>query len=757
MAFQIFITDNIDSIELDVEDIQTSAIYQAIDITDIGKRKTNINSLKFKGTKNNNYAFGSLFDLGRTTNTSLPNNLFFNYNPLQSCTALIYEDNNLIFKGTLRINQITADANGGIMYDTVLTDAFIDLKTALNDLYLSDLDFTDLSHHYTMTNIINSWSGSTERYNVATSGYTSQAFSYGSGYVYPLIDYGYQFTSGATANVFHASTFKPAIYLNTYLDKIFNQSVLSGFTYEIAGSDDFKTMFKHIVIPDCQNGNQVNIISGITCTYSMTGSPIYEPTFPTLNSVTQPPQIPILLSAYSSTYPDILQVTRNFTSSALMELNLSIDMVYSGYNNSFIVQFVKRPSENNQSILGWNVLAQNSFSIGTTGNTQMPISFTIPSCDFLSTEQIAILINATTDGYTNDGGVTYEDNTTYYVTSASITIPAYNTQPLSYSVNPSLSGNTADIIIPQAPAQIKQIDFLKSIIQQFNFQVYPSPYNQKHLIFEKYDDYYVFAEPQYLIANALDWTNKIDYSKGFNFKTNISLPSSYDFKYKSDNDYLTKYYQIDYNQQYGELIFNDSLGLIEKKTIELIFAPLIVQQQPTISNLIYPLLYQYESNVIKTIKTVPRLGYYNGLFSGTPYTVQYETTNINNVISYPVWYNGTSYPQISNYYISGGTAICNLHFAEPFQYYFTKDSTYSATTTGYNDYYINQITDLINPDVTYMEVQAYLTENDISNLDLKVPVYINTGLFNGAYFKVLKVEYTGNKNISKVSLQKIAL
>lgn len=111
---------------------------------------------------------------------------------------------------------------------------------------------------------------------------------------------------------------------------------------------------------------------------------------------------------------------------------------------------------------------------------------------------------------------------------------------------------------------------------------------------------------------------------------------------------------------------------------------------------------------------------------------------------------------ISNYYVDGsGVVQSDLHFGQPVLFYFPYDSDYANAPTSYQDYFIGQITDLTNPDVTYIECNVLLNAIDIANLDLRIPVFIQTGKYNASYFKVLKVEYEGAVSPSKVSLQRI--
>lgn len=70
--------------------------------------------------------------------------------------------------------------------------------------------------------------------------------------------------------------------------------------------------------------------------------------------------------------------------------------------------------------------------------------------------------------------------------------------------------------------------------------------------------------------------------------------------------------------------------------------------------------------------------------------------------------------------------------------------------------YQKQLQELSHADNVTVECNILLNETDISNLDLKIPVWIDTPNGN-AYFKVISVEYSNNTEPSFVKLQKINL
>lgn len=756
---QVYITDNISVVELDTENLDFNSVFSISDIQDITARKDSVKSITLKGTKRNNEALGSLFDWSRTSDLNFDNALLFNYNPLRSVTCLVYEDGNLIFRGSLRVQKINIK-NGNITYACVLTGSFIDFKTAIQDKLLSDIDFTDLKHHYNISAITSSWDTSLENYDVNTDTFGSQSFQYGKGYVYPMIDYGYYLTTSSDVNLLSFKNFKPAIYVREYLDRIFNQPSISGFSYEIKGSYDFVQRFNQMVIPDTFEGIRTST-TGFTSTYSQSllittsfSSPTYindDPAFYEklipVNIIVPPPSTVGDFLTTHGAYSNVLDVLRWFNTTANVGLNITSNY-HSNMESSITcdVALVKRDAEDNNSHEGWEVIKNTTFVV-PNGDTDYSFSlnFDVAATDYEEGKQLGVMVRTPK---ISDSTVTWQiRNLSHTVSYCRLTIPKSSADTFNFELQPSTTG---EIFTPQAPVNVKQTDFIKLLCQQLNMYVYSKPTAPKHLVFETYDSFYSYCAPQYIKQSALDWTNKIDYTNGFEAKSNIELPKSYLFTYKDDSDYLTDNYKKTYSSVYGSLNFTDNLGLIDQKKVELISSPLISATESG-TNRKYPMLYKVEDAKKKPMKTNLRLGYYNGLQSCNEYSICYSSSGS----SVPL-YSGTSYPMISNYFVDGsGNVQSDLHFGQPVLFYFPYDSDYANAPTSYQDYFIGQITDLTNPDVTYIECNVLLNAIDIANLDLRIPVFIQTGKYNASYFKVLKVEYEGAVSPSKVSLQRI--
>lgn len=764
MAYQVFLVDGINSVELDCEEVDMLSTFSIADIKDISIKKSNIKTITFKGTKTNNNAFGTMFNPSRTTDDTIANKLFWNYNPLRAVDCYIYEDSMLVFKGSLRVDKMSL-LPGSELYNTIVTGGFIDFRNVLQDKLLTDLDFTDLKHRLSANNVSNSWDNSTERFNSTTSTFTSSAYALGSGYVYPNIDYGQVFNSTIVGgnddiNHIHYANMKPAIFVQEYLDRIFNQPSLPGFSYEIKGDTDFKNLFKSLIISDVQEGftNSYSgfitsaskpilvIESNVGSAYGTDGQ--YK--LMNISTIVEPPPNTVT-SLYKkfSTYNNVLEIDKTFTSNGYLSATFSTIHNPRSYSSDVVLELVERVSENNQNPLtgSWQVLATKSVTL-TAGQTLTGTTLTadVGEHQFLKTNQVAIRVRTT--------GGTFGSDITYSITSLSLSIPKDLASVLKTDVD--MSSTTGSVITPRPPDNIKQIDFLKSIIGQFDMYAYTKTENPKHIIFERYNDYWAKAAMQNVVANAIDWTNKIDYSKPVIRDSNLSLPKAYQFTYKADGDFLNDSYKKKYDKVYGEFNFTDGYGLVDAKKVELIFSPSPVTTYVGTDRK-FACQYQPDGVLRKPIKTNIKIMFYNGLRSCIPWSL-YKESYASGVWSKSLLFTKSVYPNASNYYYDNdGVPIYDLNFGRPNELYFTASTDFINAKTAYETYYLDQTSELTNINVSYWECSVLLNEVDIANLDLSVPVFIDMGENSHAYFKVMEVIYYDNNTPSKVQLQRIVL
>jgi hypothetical protein len=118
------------------------------------------------------------------------------------------------------------------------------------------------------------------------------------------------------------------------------------------------------------------------------------------------------------------------------------------------------------------------------------------------------------------------------------------------------------------PRNIKNKDFIASIIKMFNLYVEPSRDMPNMLLIEPRDEYYAAGQIK-------DWTNKIDLSGDFTEQILAETQSrEIRFKYKDDSDFYNEDYSKRENISFGEeRIILDNEFTTGVKTIEPIFSP----------------------------------------------------------------------------------------------------------------------------------------------------------------------------------------
>lgn len=799
MAYRVYLLERTQvgaaHIEVDTEDIDFSAVFSVADPTDLSIRKDKVTKeIAFRGTKTNNQAFGTLFHLNKNTDFNLSNRLFFNYNPLRTVDCLIYEDSELLMRGDMRVIEINVDKLGNVIYQTQVTGAFMGLRQILSEKLLETLDLSDLSHTYDYLRIKDSWASQTQRYNPSTNTFYNVPFAKGSGYVYPFIDYGETFrkndyNSPRHRPFVHINNFRPAIYLKEYFDRIFSQSDLNGYSYEIKGEPELIDKFNSLIIPsnveklaDRTTSRNFRLLKttpaeniGIFSSANLFDSQKqYEYPISFHSGLVPGPLFHFNLVNYYGNYRSntqcVFKVERNFTCDGM--LNVVLNNIA---NNNFFpmrvgVELCERDWVENAHANGshnsnfdkadsWKIVANTNVIVnGNSSIATKTFSLDIGEHKFLQGTQIMCRVRF----YDSVFYVAQNLNqNSFQLASAELALAKDQaTGIITYEVD------YGDRVQPTAPVNVKQADFVKSIINLFNFYVSSDATRPKHLIFEPYDSYYARTAVSLLPSNAIDWTGKIDLNASLKIKGNLSLPKNYLFTYKSDNDYINKDYQDSFDKQvYGSFTFNDKFGILDQRKVELIFSP-----SPTVdyvgTDRIHPSIFVKDGTNIKPTKSNIRILFYNGMKTCAKFTISRDSMVNGAADKQDLETDINSYANACEFYFRNGvsnlTPVCSLAFNQPSRYYFGNVFPFMNAPGIYIDRYRNQVTELTNPNTLFVECNAWLDEGDIADIDniMKTPVFIDLGPsadFGHAYFKVISVEYVNKDTPTKLTLQKIAV
>jgi hypothetical protein len=733
--YKLFLIDGVDYAEVDVEGLDFSTTFSVADIADISKRNDNLSkNIKLKKTKNNIRIFGNLDNLNRFTDSSINLNLGFNYKPSKKLDCLVYENDTLILKGQLQVLS-----GQGLTYEAVITGSIVNFFSLLGDKKLSDLDFTEYSHIYNADNIVNSF-----RTSIYKSGSTVP-FKLGSGYVYPFIIYKPNDKSvNNVNNLIYYDNFRPAIYVKEYFNKIFSQPTLSGFTYELKGDTAFQDEFKSLIIPDSSENfiNDYEIdpyvleLTKVTSSSGITGVGYTD--IKTIRRLIKFDTVsnPANLISINTDTP-IAETNCAFKMKRTI-LNASAQGSFNCYvfNNSGnnpvecyieVSEFTPNPTGSTFSVIQKTHFATLSGGQSITKDVSIKVENTEWKENLTYVFNLAIY----GDIVLNDAHISFSIN------SGSATLPATAETKVTYY--PKFT----DTVKPNPPLEITQKDFIKSILKMYNLYVYSNIENPKHIILEKYDDYYSDASK---LLNSVDWSNKIDYSGDYSTQFNIESNKKYSFSYKEDSDYYNaELYKKRYNLNYGSFVTGEQ----REEKVELIFSPTPISKVND-TDRIAPFIYKQDTSGTSKVKSNIRILYYNGVKIGQPYNmIDYKDVDLATDIAI---YSNCSHLK----YVSGDTNysyISDLNFGLCKEYFSGVDATIYDTPNLYSNYQ-NLIKEINDPNFLTVEFDMLLNEVDIASLDFKRPVYLSTPNGDG-YFKLLEVNYFNSNELSNVKLQKI--
>jgi hypothetical protein len=674
-----------------LQNISTEFNYTIDDIIDFGSRNTSFSkTINIAGNSTNNRIFGFVFDLGNAnfTDNSSPN-VNYNFNASKSAQCRIFIDKIQVFKGTLRILEIVVD-NNKIEYQCSVFGELGGFITALGNKKIEELDFGAYDHTYNISNVSASWEVSGSRGTANSSGY-------GSGYYYPLIDYG---TYSPLKVNYNVMTFRPALFVKEYLEKIFAGS---GYTYDfpLLSTDPFK----RLIIP--HNQKVLSTVSNIqlqstpnATTYTGTG-------------------ITIPLGFTSTTLGNFTYSGTTFiyggASAKIMNLDFKLVGLYTA--GGIATLNVKKASATIGSYYIGSAFAGRYFTanINLTGITFNPSDSLTFSLDWTSSSTSYSLQVFT-------GG-----NLTLSTTTSDVV-------PINY--NEALKINNA------IPKGIFQKDFFLSICKMYNLYVYDDIFTDKKIFIKPYIDFYPTTS-----ANALDWSNKIDRSKPLSIKPMSELNARYyQFKYKDDSDYYNEGYKKKYNENYGDRLF-DTLYDFSKDTesLEVIFASSPLIQIDSAKKRVTQILKLSDNNTKEQqMDSVIRIMQVQKLTGVASWIIrnQADTADLGTF---------TSYGYAGHLHFDGsGIPDQDINFGAPKEVYIT--TTSYPTTNLFNAYHSDYMAEITDKNSKLLSCYALLNTNDINALDFSKFIWID-----GVLFRLNKVEGFNpmEYNTTKLSLLKV--
>jgi hypothetical protein len=667
ISTEIYIEDQL--IDL-LKDIGTDFTYTIDDVREFGSKNTSFSrTISIPATARNNKILGFAFELNmhHDHNMDLPN-VNTNFTPAQAAKCEVYIDKIQIFKGVIRILEIVSN-NNTTEYQCAVFGELGGFITELGNRRLEDLDFSEYNHTWNVTAIQNSW----DTIN-------------GSGYYYPLIDYGDVSTN---KDDFHVSTFRPSLYVKEYIEKIFE-----GTTYSL-NCDFFNTdFFKKLIIPNNSQGIQGTNDRFILATISATKT-ILNSNTPTARNANLSFDSTTLLNFTENagksifTYTDGTKTVNALaTITGVYQTDAASSITATLYVNGIAVQS----------------LTQSTYSANN------PFTFNIDWTGAIAnTNQVRIELSVPVTANTYIVNVS-SANFTFTQLAAQLTTVAYNG---TVSMNNNL------------PKGIFQKDFFLSVCKMFNLYVYQDNINEKQINIAPYIDFYSDA-----VTNSLDWSQKVDMNATWSIKPMSQLNARYyAYRYTDDSDYYNDNYKKKYGQSYGDFIYDSEFDFVkDTASTQIIFAPTILTQPASHGHAdkYFSVIYKLSNNNTQEdpMDSVIRILMAKKLSIAHSWKIQADgggTLVTLNTYGYAGHLDDPTNPTV------------DLNFGPPKELQFP--ASIYPTNNLFNTYHKPYILEITDMESKLLTCRVYLNALDIYNLDFSKYIWIN-----GVLFRLNKIE-----------------
>lgn len=571
--------------------------FSVADVRDITKRKGSFSkSITIPGTKNNNRVLNNYFDVNIQAGT-------FDINKLQRCSVIQDDipvlDNAIMQLVSVNKVQTNNSYESDVTYTLLIKDTTSDFFSNINNKTLDQLDFNWMSHIYNATNVIASFD------NTVADGYK---------YVMP-----YNAASGNNDAQYSLAEFTPAIYAKQYWDQIFSGS---GFTYNWPGLTGSAVQFDKLLIP--YNGDTPTASREDSQFYGFSAVSNVAATVQNQFSTRRIIQSPKMIASgalVEVTDPNNLYnpVTGRYTMPVIPGTNntvafsYNIDFFITVKNTSGSPRWLRRDNTTtanqqplrvvpNFYLYGTNRFSQNELTTvnayggNINGNQQIFLNNLYNIAGSTTTNLITSSASGTIPLSAIPAGSTIEIATLldFFVGSQQ----SNNTSPTGYHWSSSSTVDTPvndvffELVVKSAsisavmqiegevgynvpiymnkfiPQNIKQNEFVKSILQMYNLYVEVDKDIPTQLNIYQRDEYYDSGKEE-------DWTKKLVKNKAQDLKflpeiTNKKLLLTY----KEDKDWANVNYKSNTNEIYGQAEFVFDNEYVKDTTkVELLFSP----------------------------------------------------------------------------------------------------------------------------------------------------------------------------------------
>jgi hypothetical protein len=690
---------NIVEYELDLYDNVSIPITKSIiDIQNIAERKSDFSkTITLPGTSNNNNIFSNIFNLARSVQNNETYNFAPDFNPSLKADAILYKNGIAQIQGYLQLTNINVLDDYEIEYEIIIIGKTANLFQDLGEKKLNELDLSAFNHDWTFANMVTSWTPSAAI-----------------GYYYGLIDLGLSNNQRG----YYTKDWKPQIFLKVIIDAIFKDA---GYRY----SSSFFTSghFTKLVVPATQNKPLLTEQQVTDRTFEadrivdsayvqIFKNNFYQLKFPNLVQNTSP-------SGYNTTTSVFtVQNKGNYR----FGLNVRQFLRYITYSpgNYSVIDIYYYIKKNGVGI--WQS-SKNSFTLLSTTWLLTQNSFVDTYCEVGDTIECGFYFDAT---LTNLNSFEISNNNDSYfngVASAEITVG--DVMELSKCL----------------PSDIKQTDFLLSVINLFNLYIEPSDLDPKRLIIEPRDNFY--------LNTLVDLTDKVDMSQPIEIKPLAELKfKEYNYEMAADKDAANSDYLLKYSQPYGSAkigIVNDFVD--ETFTTKVVFAPTPLLDSKNVGMVFSQIVFRNTSGTRTDGTSKLRLLYAGGLSAsfGTNFFSLKDPDGTQHYFN--------SYPYVGHL-DNFNNPTFDVNYYQPKEIAYTTNTEVIYTPNNlYNLYHRKGLLEITDKDSKTVTLFAHLTENEINKLSFRNYYFIDK-----QYYRLYEIDFDSNsEEPAKLTLLKLAV
>ena len=283
------------------------------------------------------------------------------------------------------------------------------------------------------------------------------------------------------------------------------------------------------------------------------------------------------------------------------------------------------------------------------------------------------------------------------------------------------------------PKNIKQVDYLKSIITMFNLMVIPNKDNSQRLTFIPRNQYYGSGQIK-------DWSDKVDHNNKIEeFLISDQQKKTILLTYKADKDYYNANYTESTNTIFGEYRKSiDNEWIDGEQKIEIIFSPTPVDKVFGSKNIFLPKIAKRDLK--------------SGIYDRTDFNIRFLRKRplplaCDNTIQLVGLPSQNSYPYAGHLDHPTDAATIDYNFGSILYSYY--DELNSITPNNLvNNYWLDFLNDIADKNAKLIKCKIYLTPADIAQFDYNDNIFID-GLTDdgGHYFYVNKIVYSANANL----------